>query len=241
MHTPNKTEVVSTLHHGLDVFADPQLSRLEALLNLDRRVGSPTARPHLIEAIVEAVRPTVVVELGVYKGWTSIYFAKTLARLGLQSSFVISIDTWLLDLRFTWRQKSTYLRGYPSIAGGVQMYVQFLHNVKAAGQQSRIVPMQSATTNAAHAFFTHRWQADVAYVDASHTSIEVFSDMEYWWPLVRCGGIMFGDDMNVPAVEVAVLAFERKHNLTGQYSTFRGRPYEPRFWLFEKNSSSRRC
>ena len=38
-------------------------------------------------------------------------------------------------------------------------------------------------------------------------------DLEHWWPLVRCGGGMWGDDRNVPSVKVALRAFLSKHRL----------------------------
>ncbi|KAJ1641523.1 hypothetical protein T492DRAFT_920200, partial [Pavlovales sp. CCMP2436] len=244
LRVPSRAEVLDTLHDGADVYTDPTLIRLKGLLTLESRAHSPTPRPMLIRAIVEAIRPTLVVEVGVFKGWTTIAFADEMARLGLESSFVVSIDTWLLDLRFTWskqQKQQQQLRSYftpPAIAGGAQAYAQFLHNVQAAGQQARVIPMQSSTSNAAHAFYSHRWQADVVYVDASHSSVEVFMDMEYWWQLVRCGGVLFGDDIRVPSVRVAVSAFVRKHRLKLETKEFRGTKGEGGFWLLEKSGAA---
>jgi hypothetical protein len=32
------------------------------------------------------------------------------------------------------------------------------------------------------------------YIDAAHGEYEVYGDLIHYWPLVRPGGIMFGDD-----------------------------------------------
>ena len=125
---------------------------------------SPTARPALIDSIVATLRPRCVIELGVYKGGTSVMLARALDRHGLgPESFVLSVDTWLLDLRFVWgppvpgekrsflkQQKRSYLK-LQKVGGGSQMYIEFLNNVLRSNMTHRIVPMQSTTLNANHA------------------------------------------------------------------------------------------
>ena len=56
------------------------------------------------------VRPHLVLEVGVFHGHTSIQVAKLMDQLTplvpeMKSSFVISMDSWLLDPRFVWRDK----------------------------------------------------------------------------------------------------------------------------------------
>jgi predicted O-methyltransferase YrrM len=37
-------------------------------------------------------------------------------------------------------------------------------------------------------------QADLIYIDGGHAEYEVYGDLVHYWPLVRPGGILFGDD-----------------------------------------------
>ena len=47
------------------------------------------------------------------------------------------------------------------------------------------------------------------YIDAGHYFEDVIADLRNWWPLVRLGGAVFGDDFspNFPGVEQAVRSF----------------------------------
>ena len=203
---PTRSEALQAFHNGLSPFDDAELPRAASLLGLDqrrwRRPVSPTPRPALVDSIIATLQPRCVIELGVYKGGTSTMLARALDRHGLgPDSFVLSVDTWLLDLRFVWgqvapgerrvgnRRKRNYLK-LQKIGGGSQMYIEFLHNVLRSNLTHRIVPMQSTTLNANHAVVAAGFKADAIYVDASHGSLDVLVDLEHWWPLVRCGGVM---------------------------------------------------
>ena len=110
---------------------------------------------------MRALRPRCIVELGVYRGRTTLALADALDRHELPpTSFVLSVDTWLLDLRFVWRQdgkgganmrRVNYFRNAPQLAGGSQMYIEFLFNVIEARQSHRVLPLQSSTLSANHA------------------------------------------------------------------------------------------
>lgn len=224
---------------------NPRHSRTPGKLRPFARPFSPTLRPKLLDSIVRSVRPRCVVELGVYRGATTLALADALDRHGLPpTSFVLSVDTWLLDLRFVWRQdgkdgarlQNNYFRSAPQVAGGSQMYIEFLFNVIEARKTQRVLPLQSSTLSASHALLAAGFGADAVYIDASHASLDVFIDAQHWWPLVRCGGVMWGDDFFVPAVAQAVKAFAAKHRLQflGAMPGEEVAPREENAWVFVK-------
>ena len=57
--------------------------------------------------------------------------------------------------------------------------------------------------------------ADLIYIDAAHGEYEVYGDLTHYWPLVRPGGIMFGDDYYTTwhGVIKAVNRFAYEHSL----------------------------
>jgi hypothetical protein len=141
---------------------------------------------------IDLLRPRMIVELGVFRGGGSIAAAKRLERLGLANSFVVSVDTWLVDFLFTVPRASRggdYAK-LPRLAGNSLFYYQFAQNVIDAGMTQRIVPFSSTTTNAAHTFMQNGWHPDLIFVDASHSSVDVLIDMEHWWDILACGGLM---------------------------------------------------
>jgi hypothetical protein len=146
---PTHEQAARALHgatNSSELFGDPRLPAVFGIARSKKgksrgaqgklrpfaRPFSPTLRPKLLDSIVRSVRPRCVVELGVYRGATTLALADALDRHGLPpTSFVLSVDTWLLDLRFVWRQdgkdgatikKSNYFRFVPQVAGGSQMY-----------------------------------------------------------------------------------------------------------------------
>lgn len=47
----------------------------------------------------------------------------------------------------------------------------------------------------------------MVYVDGSHAYRDVLRDLHDYWPLVREGGALFGDDITWPSVSRAVSEF----------------------------------
>eukprot|EP00931_Biecheleriopsis_adriatica_P083701 TRINITY_DN57360_c0_g1_i1.p1 TRINITY_DN57360_c0_g1~~TRINITY_DN57360_c0_g1_i1.p1 ORF type:complete len:363 (+),score=61.95 TRINITY_DN57360_c0_g1_i1:58-1089(+) len=48
---------------------------------------------------------------------------------------------------------------------------------------------------------------DLVYIDARHDFASVLEDLQVWWPLVRDGGFLAGDDFTWPNVSKAVWSF----------------------------------
>ena len=101
---PTYSTVMEALH-GSDVWRDPGLPQLLKLLKV---VGDPSPKGSslnqtMLRHFIDAIQPRFFLEVGVFRGSTSTYVARLMDRdPRLNESFVVSMDTWLLDLRFTW-------------------------------------------------------------------------------------------------------------------------------------------
>lgn len=51
------------------------------------------------------------------------------------------------------------------------------------------------------------------YIDGSHDYASVWNDLNLWWPLVKKGGILAGDDYGIRDVQRAVWEFANEHHL----------------------------
>lgn len=69
--------------------------------------------------------------------------------------------------------------------------------------------------NAANLFAYQKFVFDVIYIDASHEYKNVRQDLEAWWPLLRPGGVMFGDDYIVGCPGVIRAACEWAEHVKG--------------------------
>lgn len=165
--------------------------------------------------MIEQVQPGLIVEIGVWKGASTLHMAQALRVLGLNSCRILAVDTWLGSVEFWTRrddperyQALNCVNGYPTV------YRQFLANVLHDSRQEMVIPFPNTSTTAARWFKAAGFQADLIYVDGSHEYSDVLDDLEFWWENLRAGGTMFGDDWQTwQTVRAAVGTFATRRDL----------------------------
>lgn len=229
LHRPTYAKAMHSLH-GSDVWHDRGLQQHIQSLGLDQITYSDHGSPlnsTMLQKLLLQLRPRIFLEVGVLHGSTSIRIAKFFEQTpGFEDSFVISMDTWLLDLRFAWRGEkangahkaaSNADTGYfqnVEIGGSSQMYFTFLYNCLKTNTSHRIIPLQTASSNGAMALIAHRLRPEFIYIDASHSNPDVFIDYENFYAILAPGGAMAVDDLHVvPAVKHAFNQFAKKYGL----------------------------
>lgn len=147
--------------------------------------GLPQGWFHHGEAILELLehhRPAVCVELGSWRGASAIAIARTIRLWG---GHLTCVDTWTGEVEQSWGK----VPGYPG------MLAECAHNIIKAGMAANVSFMPTRTDDAAS-----HWSGwiDFLYVDADHSYQSVITDLEMWWPLLRKGGLICGDDYGSP-------------------------------------------
>lgn len=182
-------------------------------------------RRPIFEKLIKEVQPTRIIEVGTWKGQSTITMGRAIKNLNLNCE-IRCVDTWLGALEFWWAEdKSRDLRlknGYP------QVYYQFLSNVVHNHMENIILPFPT-TSDIAHRFFKRNdITAQLIYIDASHEQGDVYRDISNYYELLLPGGIIFGDDYNKswPGVQLDVKKFSKEINV--EYSV------EEVFWIIRK-------
>lgn len=151
--------------------------------------------------LARTYRPRVCVELGTYMGASAIGLAEVVREWG---GTIYCVDTWAAGT----------LQG-PSKPGEKRcpwMVGECAKVLVRCGVSAHIRLIVAQTTEAAAA-----WQGpeiDWLYVDADHTGMGCASDLAAWWPHLKVGGIILGDDYQserYPALVQAWDRFEREH------------------------------
>jgi hypothetical protein len=177
--------------------------------------------------LLRVTAPSVIIEVGSWKGASAVHMGRVSTALGLRPT-ILCVDTWLGSLEI-WAQPHL-ARLAPRRHGYPQVYFQFLHNVKAAGLQHQVVPLVATSAVGARMLRMLEVQAELVYIDGSHEYRDVTLDLQDYWPLVRAGGVMFGDDCNpnFPGVQRAVREFAAAQGLPLELR-------EENFWILRKD------
>jgi hypothetical protein len=113
------------------------------------------------------------------------------------------------------------IHGYPHI------FYQFLVNVSATDFADRIFPIAQTSINGARLLRASKITADAIYVDGSHQLEDVYEDLRAYWPILRAGGVMWGDDWEISGVKVSVMRFALEMELDCQVA-------DDIFWTLRK-------
>jgi len=184
------TEVRDILINRLWAGRDPLANAPRYLERADPQ-GWGANHPYLTDMISE-LRPQLVVEVGVWKGASTLVMAERMQRLGIPG-VVLAVDTWLgswdIWLQPNWFADLHIEDGYPTL------YQTFLGNVATAGLADYVVPLPLDSQSAAQ-LLRHCGigQVDLVHIDAGHDYDAVASCLRAWWPMVRRGGVLIGDD-----------------------------------------------
>lgn len=145
---------------------------------------------HYLEQAVEQMRPGIVVEIGVWMGGSTMTMARRMRQLGLDG-VVVSVDTWLGAWDHwtpEWFSMLKMRHGRPTLQD------TFMANVIDAGLQDYVLPLPLDSANAGMVLQRAGVMADVIHLDAAHDYEAVRSDLALWWPRLRPGGVLIGDD-----------------------------------------------
>ncbi len=183
--TSSWTELNRSIHRGCDPYAGFDAGRRTA----DHQ-GWHSDHPFLRETLA-ALRPSVVVEVGVWKGASSITMAETMRDRAIDGA-VLAVDTWL----GSWEhyEHETFFADLHIQNGYPTLYNTFITNVLDKGVSDFILPLALDSANAAFVVKRRGIVPDVVHIDAGHDRKAVRNDLDLWWEVLRPGGALICDD-----------------------------------------------
>lgn len=170
--------------------------------------------------LIEQLRPVLSIEVGAWKGSTSVVFAEAIRKANPQACLVC-VDTWLGSIEHfvnppseQWDLRPMMEHGFP------RLYEHWMTTVLDAEVEDVVVPLANTSTTAAKWFARTGLRPGFVFIDAGHDEDDVTTDINAWWPLIAPGGVMAGDDWSPmwPGVEAAVSAFCTREGLKAQVS-----------------------
>jgi hypothetical protein len=181
---PMRQMMIDRLWRGCDPLRDFPGNLFEYDLQ-----GWNSQHAYLNETIA-LVRPSIIVEVGVWKGGSTVFMANAVKTLGL-ASVVIAVDTWLGSSEHWLTDLSaemSLINGYPAL------YYKFLSNVIRAGVADYVLPIPVDSLNAAQILKSLGLAPGIIHLDGGHDYDSVMADLRAWWPVLAAGGVLIGDD-----------------------------------------------
>lgn len=170
--------------------------------------------------LIAEIRPQTIVEVGTWLGASAIHMAKQCADIGIKPS-IYCVDTWLGAAEFWTTHAATEERNLRLKNGYPQVYFDFLANVVRHNLTGSITPVPNTSLIGCQILKHKGVVADLIYIDGSHDTEDVRSDIQAYRELLRPGGIMFGDDFDWPSVRVAVSAELTAFDTSGPFWIWR--------------------
>lgn len=144
------------------------------------------------------------VELGAWYGDSAISLCSKLK----ENCVLFSVDTFVgssehyLDPKQRTNLKST--QGFPTF------YFTYLSNIIDKEQQNKIIPIVLSSLAASRVFKTKGLTFDFAFIDAGHTTLEVYLDLISYYPLVKSEGLLLLDDWDWKEIKEGYAKFEQE-------------------------------
>lgn len=131
-----------------------------------------------------------VVEVGSYKGKSTIAFASALAER--QSGTLVAVDP----------HAPTGKASYTHEHGDQDTYAEFNRNIADAGVAAYVTSIRAVSRDARAAYDMR--PIDVLFIDGSHDYEDVLVDIDSWTPLVNRGAVIAFNDTYAPGVNRAL-------------------------------------
>lgn len=152
-----------------------------------------------------------IIEIGSWKGRSAVHMCHCVDASPLRRDYrIFCVDFWQNPCLHS------DLSPLPQVPWDARpdAYQLFLHNVKAYGCHGQVIPVRAESSKGAELLTAWGIVADLIYVDGGHDANTCFNDMVRYWPLLRAGGIMFGDDYPEPGVTQAVKSFSQIYGVS---------------------------
>ena len=145
-----------------------------------------------LASIVLALRPSVVVELGVWMGGSAIPMAIALRAIG--GGQLLAVDAWSATASVAGQDEPKHATWWGTTmgeSGHLRAFEMFLRRLRAHGIPPERCSVRRQRTDEAEVPGT----IDVLHHDANHGPQAVV-DIDRWAPAVRVGGMLIIDDLD---------------------------------------------
>ena len=139
-----------------------------------------------------------VLEIGSWAGASAITFGAVIQELGISDGEIVCVDPW--EEYFSDEDSSLHYRSMNAATVTGEIQNLFHHNVKACGLEGMIHVKKACSREALPEMGNDSF--DLVYIDGSHKKDEALYDLQQAKRLVKSGGLICGDDLELFKSEI---------------------------------------
>ncbi|MCX6901542.1 MAG: class I SAM-dependent methyltransferase [Verrucomicrobia bacterium] len=140
-----------------------------------------------------------ILEIGSWAGGSAITWASAVQSFNKGRGCVVCVDPWESYVDNLVRDAEVYQAMDAALKSG-DIFNLFLHNIRSSGFYSLIKVMRGQSGDILPLLKPETF--DLVFVDGAHDYASVVADLKNASPLVRDGGILCGDDLELQTSEV---------------------------------------
>lgn len=163
---------------------------------------SPPIRYALLAGVaIDALKgkPKIrVLEIGSWAGASSITLGTVIRTLGIADGVITCVDPW--EPYFVPGDAAMHYKSMNVAAGTGAIQQLFHHNIRACGLVGMVEVIKAGAQDVLPSFAAESF--DFIYIDGSHKKEDVSHDIEQAMRLVRDGGTICGDDLELVKGEI---------------------------------------
>lgn len=169
-----------------------------------------------------------IVEIGCYLGRSTFYLIENLKKRDISFNLdVVDVFQNIFSTDNKSNYKESYLEDFCKNLGSNLKYINIIN--------------KNYSTKASEYYKNNT--LDFIYIDASHREEDVINDIKLWYPKLKEGGIMGGDDWQKPGVRSAVIksfllnTTEECHPYQQKWSIYKYKSFELKYnnqWIITK-------
>jgi len=144
-----------------------------------------------------------VLEMGSWAGNSAVLWANAIREKNVKNGTVICVDPWesyITDKNSAGINKATLVMDDAARKG--KIFKLFLHNIKTSGYDDIIKPIKGFTCDILPTLESQSF--DLIYIDASHLYSGIVHDLRWALKLVRPGGVICGDDLEIQKKDIDI-------------------------------------
>lgn len=147
----------------------------------------------LVRQVLRGKASVRILEVGSWAGASAITFATVIRELGISDGKIICIDQW--GKYFVAQDKSLHYKCMDAAIAQGEIQKLFRHNITACGVGDMVEIKQARSCEALPELESGSY--DLVYLDGSHKKDDVLCDLQQAKRLVRSGGVICGDDLEL--------------------------------------------